>query len=126
MNLYVHLFFWVYSKQKNKYGRSYGIFSGSMTLAVVLFLIIMDLQIALEWMELGYFAFSPIPQGLIVALFLFGMNYLYFYRRKRYIYIEQKYSKVSETRMRQIRIVIVIILLLLVFFFFFGSNRIGD
>jgi hypothetical protein len=122
MNLYNHLFYWIYSRQKTNYGRKYGVFSASMVLTLSLLLVLMDLQLALEVLKVTKIPFKPIPGGLLVILSIFGLNCLYYYSNNRYMSIERRFKGMSLSRLKRIRIGIILILSFLTIFFFIGAN----
>jgi hypothetical protein len=88
-----YLFYWIYTRQKNKLGENVllSVFSGALIVSLIEYLSIFDIYLTLKYF--GFFKNSAFSKIQIIGFFFFllVLSSIYFLIKKKYLKIEQKF-----------------------------------
>jgi len=118
MKIYDYFFYRLYILLRKKQDEAFGVWGTSIVLSVLIYFNLYTLSIFLYKKNLIPQLITSKAEIVAIALILFGANFYFFYRNKRYKIIEQKYSTESKTRntIGNIGMILFIVLTFVLFF----------
>lgn len=119
-----YLFYWIYTRQKNKLGENtlLSVLSGTLIVSLVAYLSLFDIYLTLKYFGLfENYIFSKVQ---IIGFFflLLVLNGMYFLIKEKYLKIEQKFKDRSEKTHKKYKALIISYIVILIVYYFIIVN----
>lgn len=119
-----YLFYWIYTRQKNKLGENtyLSVLSGALVVSLIVYLNLFDIYLIFKLF--GYFQDASFSKVQIISFFFFllVLNSMYFLIKKKYLEIERRFDDKSVKLLKRYRILTVCYIAILVVCYFVFVN----
>jgi hypothetical protein len=119
-----YLFYWIYTRQKNKLGENIylSVLSGVLAVSLIVYLSLFDIYLIFRL--IGFFQESSFSKVQIISVFFFllVLNSMYYLIKKKYREIEHRFDNRSRELLKRYRILTVCYIAILVVCYFVFVN----